>query len=115
MGSLPLLAQLCELPMSEPPKDEQKSEVKKPPFDLRSLLHPRRKSEHQSFFDEFVSSNENNPTKSRIPDPAGMAVYQTLGLWGSTSKTFTVEVGGKSRTFPRTVAGLHQVFKMWYD
>jgi hypothetical protein len=86
-----------------------------PPVDLRSLLHPRRPNSQKGVFDEFLSSNKNNPTKSRIPHAAGMAVYQSLGLWGSTKTRFTYHVQGKRQQFPRNVAGLHELFKMLYD
>jgi hypothetical protein len=90
------------------------------PLDLRTVLEMlqrthRRGPDRSSVFGEFLTSNENNPTKSRVPHPAGMAVYQSLGLWGSTSKTFTYFVQGRLRTFPRNVAGFHDLFKRVID
>ena len=87
-----------------------------PPVDLRSLLRPKRAGDSQKgVFEEFLNSNVNNPTKSRIPHAAGMAVYQSIGLWASTEPEFTYTVQGKKQTFPRTVAGLHDLFKKLYD
>ena len=85
---------------------------------IRGLFHPpglRGQDTKKGVFDAFITSNEDNPTKSRIPDPAGMAVFQALGLWGSTKRVFTYKVQGKSQPFPRTVEGLHNVFKQLYD
>lgn len=87
-----------------------------PPIDLRSLLAPRRGgSDHQGVFQEFLTSNKNNPTKSRIPNASGMAVYQGIGLWSSCTTTFKYTVQGKAQSFSRSVSGFHELFKMVFD
>lgn len=102
--------------MSLQPKDNgEATPVKEKVPDLRSLLHPRRREDKKSVFDAFVSSDKNNPAKSRIPHPAGMAVYQSLGLWSLTKNKFKYEVQGEIKEFPKTVAGLHDLFKRLYD
>lgn len=82
---------------------------------IRGLARPTRGNAGESVFKEFLSSNINNPTKSRVPNALGMAVYQAIGLWGSTSDEFKYEVQGKVQGFPRSVAGLHDLFKRLYD
>jgi hypothetical protein len=98
---------------TQPPSGNGKAEQP----DLRNLIHPKRAggSDHKGVFDEFLTSNKNNPTKSRIPHAAGMAVYQGIGLWGSTSNVFSYFVQGKQQYFRRDVAGLHDLFKQLYD
>lgn len=82
---------------------------------IRNLARPVRGNQGLSVFEEFLSSNKNNPTKSRIPNALGMAVYQAIGLWGSTSEKFSYEVQGKVQLFPKSVTGLHDLFKRLYD
>ena len=82
---------------------------------LRGLARPTRGSNPMSVFQEFLSSNKNNPTKARTPNALGMMVYQVIGLWGHTKDVFRYEVQGEVRDFPRTVAGLHDIGKRLYD
>jgi hypothetical protein len=85
---------------------------------IRGLFHPpglRGQDTKKGVFDAFITSNEDNPTKSRIPDPAGMMVFQLFGLWGSTKKKFSYNVQGKPQNFDKTVEGLHKVAKQLYD
>lgn len=82
---------------------------------IRGLARPTRGNQGVGVFEEFLSSNKNNPTKSRVPNSLGMSVYQAIGLWGSTSDKFKYEVQGKVQEFPRSVAGLHDLFKRLYD
>jgi hypothetical protein len=98
--------------MSKPENETQKPDLGAV---IRGLAHGGRGSQAVSVFEEFLSSNKNNPTKSRIPNALGMGVYQGIGLWGSTSEKFRYEVQGRVQDFPRTVAGLHNLFKRLYD
>jgi len=85
---------------------------------IGSLFHPpnqKGQDSKRSIFEAFISSDHNNPTKSRIPDPAGMAVYQLLGVWGSPKAQFKYMVQGKPKSFPKTVEGMHELFKGLYD
>lgn len=101
-------------PSQEPKPHNGKAEG--PPVDLRSLLHPKRVgNEHKGVFDEFLNSNKNNPTKSRIPNPAGMMLYQKIGIWASCEPTLRYEVQGKVQEFPKSVAGMHDLGKRLYD
>jgi hypothetical protein len=85
---------------------------------IRTLFHPpgqRGQDNKRSIFEAFISSDHNNPTKSRIPNPAGMAVYQLLGVWGSTKNQFKYRVQGKEKVFPKSIEGMHELFKGLYD
>ena len=94
---------------------EQVPEEKVP--DLRGILLNRdRDKAGKQVLDEFITSNDNNPTKSRIPTIYGMTIDELLNIfWASTAKVIKIEVQGKSREIPRTVSGAGQLFKMWYD
>ena len=89
------------------------SEQKQP--DIRSLLQPRRKDDKRGILDAILNSDKNNPTKSRIPNAAGMSVFQMLGMWGSTQKKLVYEVQGEKKLFARNVEGAHDLFKRLYD
>ena len=82
---------------------------------LRGMVGAGRVGDKKSVFETFTSSDKNNPTKSRIPSAPGMSVYQLLGPWGSTTKRFTYEVQGMVKSFPRSVSGLHDLFKRLFD
>lgn len=82
---------------------------------LRELARRTRGDEKRGVVDAFLTSDKNNPAKSRIPSAAGMSVYQMLGLWGSTKKDFYYPVQGKVQKFKRNVSGNHMLFKMLYD
>jgi hypothetical protein len=87
-----------------------------PPFDLRNAMLPKRgRSDPQGPFKDFMTSDKNNPAKSRIPNPPGMAVYQLIGLWASPTKNLSYEVQGKRQIFTRSVAGEHDLFKRLFD
>lgn len=82
---------------------------------IRGLARPTRGNQSISVFQDFISSDKNNPTKSRTVNALGMGVYQGIGLWGSTSEKFRYEVQGRVQEFPRTVSGWHDFFKRIYD
>lgn len=96
-------------------KPETKTETPDLGAVIRSLARPARGSQGLSIFESFLSSDKNNPTKSRVVSPLGMAVYQGIGLWGSTSEKFRYEVQGAVKEFPKTVAGFHDLFKRVHD
>lgn len=107
---------MSETQPQQPIAPQGNGKGKGPPIDFRALLQPRRAGDsHKSVFDEFLTSNKNNPTKSRIFDPAGMMLFQEIGMWASTSNMFVYEVQGKPKQFPKTVAGLHDLGKQLYD
>ena len=82
---------------------------------IRDLLHPRRSDDKKGVLEALIHSDQHNPTKSRIPDPYGMTVFQALGAWGSTGEKFKVTVQGKEQVFERSVKGLTELFKMYFD
>lgn len=98
--------------MSKPETTSQKPDLG---TIIRGLAKPTKGNQGFSVFESFLSSDKNNPTKSRVVSPVGMAVYQGIGLWGSTYDSFEYEVQGSVKRFPRTVAGFHDLFKRVHD
>ena len=83
--------------------------------DIRGLFERRKKDFGKEVIEEFITSNPNNPTKSRIPSIYGMTVFEASGAWSETSPIITIVAQGKEQTMPRTVAGITRAFKMLYD